>query len=790
MSRYRRRFWCESLESRQLLTAVLFSDVTISDGLTKPSSVISIDIDNDGDLDVIAAARDGSGQQGTYLFRTDNAGKLEKLERISTGSTIVLESEDLDGDGDEDLLLGDIDATYWLENIDQGSRWMRRQSIASETIFNPVFGDLDDDGDSDLVGVDSLNMLVWFANSDGKGTYEEAQTIDLGQGTWTSEIELVDVDNDSDLDLIASGTALAWYENTGNGFASEPLPNILVEDAYAFGTGDFDDDGATDIVAATRSYVHILRNEIGSFDSQMVNYHRPIDSDIRVEDVLFYDTDGDLDSDILVQLDLDEDFGLDVITNNAGYFETLGRISSLPTEDIVISNRGDLNGDRIDDFIIYTNDEDYIGWIQIDQNTVRYNDIPESSAVNVNSMRTADFDGDSDLDLLVTSRGDSEVSWYENQDGEYVFAEGIVRGSTLDAIPFDVDEDGDLDIITYEWSEIGWFENIGGDTRFSDKRLFDFRAWRANGIASVNLDGDLANELVISDSNGVRVFDVTNRHLKLTQHIDAEDVASLDLGDADNDGDHDLLVSFRVSGRNDNDGPILYVNDGGQFTRTNVLPSVPTKSGSDSAFADMDSDGDLDLLTYQDTGLIWFANDGDNTWGTGGTVVGDSRPYAEFGTADIDSDGDQDVLAFDRWFENQEFGKSFVEHVRHWGAISAAVDVDQDGDLDLFTAKYDRLTLQKSQLVDLAGRIPGDSNGDGRFDSTDFVVVFQAGQYEDGISGNSTYATGDWNGDGEFDSADLVFAFQGGNYVAAATQDFAAAVDEAFTEADRSFHLI
>ena len=48
-------------------------------------------------------------------------------------------------------------------------------------------------------------------------------------------------------------------------------------------------------------------------------------------------------------------------------------------------------------------------------------------------------------------------------------------------------------------------------------------------------------------------------------------------------------------------------------------------------------------------------------------------------------------------------------------------------------------------------------------------MVFQAGEYEDGIAANSSWAEGDWNADGEFDSQDFVFAFQQGEYVSAAT---------------------
>ena len=58
----------------------------------------------------------------------------------------------------------------------------------------------------------------------------------------------------------------------------------------------------------------------------------------------------------------------------------------------------------------------------------------------------------------------------------------------------------------------------------------------------------------------------------------------------------------------------------------------------------------------------------------------------------------------------------------------------------------------------------GDSNLDGQFDSSDFVTVFTAGEFEDGLPVNSTWQTGDWNSDGEFDSSDFVTAFTAGGF--------------------------
>ena len=68
------------------------------------------------------------------------------------------------------------------------------------------------------------------------------------------------------------------------------------------------------------------------------------------------------------------------------------------------------------------------------------------------------------------------------------------------------------------------------------------------------------------------------------------------------------------------------------------------------------------------------------------------------------------------------------------------------------------------EAPDIGNTYAGDSNLDGQLDTSDFVFVFTAGEYEDNIPDNSVWATGDWNGSGDFDSSDFVYAFQFGGY--------------------------
>ena len=58
----------------------------------------------------------------------------------------------------------------------------------------------------------------------------------------------------------------------------------------------------------------------------------------------------------------------------------------------------------------------------------------------------------------------------------------------------------------------------------------------------------------------------------------------------------------------------------------------------------------------------------------------------------------------------------------------------------------------------------GDADGDGKFNSSDFIQIFQAAEYEDDISQNSDWTEGDWSGDMEFTTEDLVLALQTGRY--------------------------
>ena len=119
---------------------------------------------------------------------------------------------------------------------------------------------------------------------------------------------------------------------------------------------------------------------------------------------------------------------------------------------------------------------------------------------------------------------------------------------------------------------------------------------------------------------------------------------------------------------------------------------------------------------------------------SGPAVVGDFNENGELDVADLD------ILS----------AAAFA------GNNPAEFDINGDGSVD----QLDRSIW----IQDLKNTWFGDSNLDGEFNSSDFVLVFTGGEYEDAEGGNSTWAEGDWNGDGEFNSSDFVVAFTGGGF--------------------------
>jgi hypothetical protein len=423
-------------------------------------------------------------------------------------------------------------------------------------------------------------------------------------------------------------------------------------------------------------------------------------------------------------------------------------------------------------------------------------DIECCDALNATAVSTADVDGDGDQDVLSTSAGDDTVAWYQN-DGKGSF-DPLVITDRADGANFvataDVDGDGDLDVLSssYYDRKIAWYQNTDGKGDFGEQRVITRQVAGAGSVATADVDGDGDQDALSASANSfeskVAWYENTDgkggfgpQKIITTQAIGAKIVAAADL---DGDGDQDVLSASRYD-----DKIAWYENTDGKggFGSQRVI-TTQADWARFVATADVDGDGDLDVLSASsiDDKVAWYENtDGKGRFGHQQVISTGVDGAFSVATADVDGDSDLDVVSASyaddtvAWYENTDgkgkFGPQQFITIQADGANSVAVtDVDGDGDQDVVSSSYyDHRIAWYENLSPL--RLVGDSNGDGVFNSSDLVVVFQAGEYEDDIAGNSTFEEGDWDGNGDFNSRDLVLAFQIGNYVSAAK--FAASVD-------------
>src|SRR5262249_11156606 len=132
---------------------------------------------------------------------------------------------DVDGDGDMDVVFANAFGSQPSILINDGTGHFTNETAArfpviSLNAFGVGFGDVDNDGDIDLVFDDQGGKARLFIN-DGTGHFTNNVAFQsVAQNKPEAQaVQLVDIDNDFDLDIIVDGksTPQQLYINNGNG---------------------------------------------------------------------------------------------------------------------------------------------------------------------------------------------------------------------------------------------------------------------------------------------------------------------------------------------------------------------------------------------------------------------------------------------------------------------------------------------------------------------------------------------------------------------------------------------
>lgn len=332
------------------------------------------DIDKDADLDIIAIYK--TPDKVVWFENQDGQGNFGPEQLISTtfDSPWTLQGADLDGDGDNDVVVADFEnnTIEWYENLD-GLGTFSSEIIITSDPYGPeniIAVDLDEDGDIDIVsGSRNDDTIAWYENLDGAGNFSGtniiADDVDSPYGiiaakmnTWKIDVISTSV-NDNQIVVHRNSTSVASPY-----FVAQYVVTTDVDYIFHIDAGDLDGDGDPDIVSGSISDDKIAwyenLNSSNNYGNQQIIDITNNPSDIKIADI-----DNDGDNDVLY------------CSWNGGDFSWAE------------------NSDGLGNFII------------------QENIFPQLN--NFASFAIGDIDNDGDLDIATGSYNSDQLWWHENK---------------------------------------------------------------------------------------------------------------------------------------------------------------------------------------------------------------------------------------------------------------------------------------------------------------------------------------------------------------------------------------
>ncbi len=239
------------------------------------NSVIAFDINKDGATDILIG---NNGQNnilindGTGHFKDETIARFGEFIDVTQDLTLG----DIDNDGDEDLLVGNEDANRILINDgkgyfeDQSSKRLVYRNEPEET-REVDLADIDGDGDLDIL---FGNVQAFVENAvrqnrllmnNGKGVFSDITASHLPKDdNRCFGVAFLDIDNDGDQDIMTGNTngarfdgdsPFSVYLNDGRGkFNNVPgfLPDEIVGRGFDIDFEDFNGDGIKDLFLSNR----------------------------------------------------------------------------------------------------------------------------------------------------------------------------------------------------------------------------------------------------------------------------------------------------------------------------------------------------------------------------------------------------------------------------------------------------------------------------------------------------------------------------------------------------------
>ncbi|KNC48330.1 uncharacterized protein AMSG_04562 [Thecamonas trahens ATCC 50062] len=644
----------------------------VVDSFVNPSAMATGDVDGDGRSDVVVVVEStdelswfANSASGAFLAGSTIAG----IGELITPKDAVVVDLDADGDGDVVVASQGDDKISWFENTaGDGTVWTQHF----------VVGDFNGDGQLDIAAA-SPTTVCWWAQTAVVGTFDVPQTVAFGTGL-AGLIVSGDFDEDGYLDIVvAANGEIRLLANPGGSGAFAASRVLATKLSNGLVASDIDADGDLDLVVdfqpGSDYTVLLLLNPGSPSVAQFSQVDLAVDV-VALSDVMVKDADGDGDIDVLY---LDE-FSVKFVSNTgAGTFappaEVLtvlgeGLLADVESEsafllaedgvgvkvlrrlpvifssneltlagaDADVSALGDFDLDGDLDVLLHSGTSKSLFWQANSGGRTQAisvaNGIIASDIATVYSAGTGDLDSDGYVDVFVAfevSLSTGRLAWYRNTDGRGTFGgvQYIDGGSVTYFVQAtfleDVDDDGDLDVVV--------FNQGTSDAAMTSYVTF---SWYAN-------DG-LGTFAAPTNSFNMESVSITSQ-------------TSVSFGDIDGDGDVDLAVTT-------NSGLVWFSADDTTLTNFFFLPySIASVSSPASVvLVDVSGDGALDAIAVTSLGLYVVTGSGSGSFASPDFVAATNGSPGSLLVVDIDGDGDDDAVSDGNlWINsNQTFGPAIA----------------------------------------------------------------------------------------------------------------------------------
>jgi len=668
------------------------------------------DPDNDGDYDLFYNLTPPGTNTEKINAWYENLGGIDnwKDRQSINNSTRFLKQVYLDVDNDQDIDLLGIHSNRiaWYENYDGSGNFGTEQIIGdlseeyttTNGIGKFVGADFNNDGTTDMLAPNSGGTFTLFNNvgeEDNLFPADEKYALNIS----SEDIFFLKANSftpDDFPDLLAGRDGNIMIAR------NDPNSNAFIPWATVLNVSSVSNDNSLKDFKVMKIEGDFGKSVLGIIGSTFISYQLfltrmtgaplqlsdPIELQITNElirqlEIEVGDMDGDGDEDIVARVtNVDQETHL-------YWLEQIGGTQIFAESKLLIPAPIDIPLSGFRDFsLLDFNQDNKVDILSRNKVYLQLDKLEFSQAIELDielglyqDITPVDLNGDDRPDFLITEEGE----WWDNQkiaeQGTGFFNTSGADDYTLSI--WDINKDGTLDIYK---SGNSYYANQITDRKSTFEETFLSVGYDLNNreIKIVDIDKDGQENLVVLDYGKIHWFkgvNYFNNPIPTTVKLSGSSNNSL-LGDIDNDGDIDIVLSNNV-----------YWQESTGIWNSQPILSSPTDFPFYyySELGDFNNDGYLDILTLKESGVYLIFNQQGNSFSEPVLIYQDEFNFStrELIVEDLDNDGKLDIT-----FESS--GKSFVLFQENGTVFQERVyplssnddhyltgDINQDGFKDL-----------------------------------------------------------------------------------------------------------